>query len=125
MWTRFMDMHSGGSQKEQWPFIYIEAGYEEAVEIFKQRFGHDPHNITCSCCGDDYSVSEDESLEQLTAYDRNCQYDRNAKKWIESGGQHEYIKLKHYLKNKDCLFLDKSMLLLHKAGKGDSQNDMV
>lgn len=25
MWTRFMDMHSGGGSKEKWEYIYIEA----------------------------------------------------------------------------------------------------
>lgn len=28
MWTHFMDMHSGGGQKLDWPHIFIEAPEE-------------------------------------------------------------------------------------------------
>jgi hypothetical protein len=72
MWTRFMDMHSGGGLKEQWQFIYIEAPEDEAKIIFYNRFGHNPERVTCTCCGNDYSIEADESLKQLTGYDRHC-----------------------------------------------------
>ena len=72
MWTRFMDMHSGGSQKEKWPYIYIEAPEKEAISVFYNRFGHNPKRVTCACCGADYSISSNEDLAQLTAYDRGC-----------------------------------------------------
>lgn len=74
MWTRFMDMHSGGEQKEKWAYIIIEAPIEEAKVIFYNRFGHNPERVTCTCCGEDYSISEEESLEQITAFDRGCDY---------------------------------------------------
>ena len=74
MWTRFMDMHSGGGQKEKWPYIIIEASEREARVIFYNRFGHNPERVTCTCCGEDYSISEAESLEQITAHDRGCAY---------------------------------------------------
>jgi hypothetical protein len=77
MWTKFWDMHSGGSQKEEQQFIFIEASEDEAKAIFYNRFGHNPERVTCTCCGDDYSISEDESLEQITAYHRNCAYGEN------------------------------------------------
>jgi len=69
-----MDMHSGGGQKEEWPFIIIEAPEDEARVIFYNRFGHNPERVTCTCCGEDYSISEEDSLEQATAYDRNCEH---------------------------------------------------
>jgi hypothetical protein len=72
MWTRFMDMHSGGSCKEPQQYIYIEAPEAEAKVIFYNRFGHNPERVTCTCCGEDYSVDVAESLEQLTGYDRSC-----------------------------------------------------
>ncbi len=72
MWTRFNDMSSGGSQKEKWGSIYIEAPLEEAKTIFYNRFGHNPERVTCTCCGDDYSITEGESLEELTAFYRGC-----------------------------------------------------
>jgi hypothetical protein len=75
MWTRFMDMHSGGGMKEA-PFslIFIEAPQAEAELIFYNRFGHNPNRVSCTCCGDDYSISEDESLANITGYDRECEH---------------------------------------------------
>ena len=71
MWTSFMDMHSGGGTKEEpYEYIYIEAPENEAITIFYNRFGHNPHRVTCTCCGEDYSVSSDETLELITAYNR-------------------------------------------------------
>ena len=70
-WTRFMDMHSGGGTKEgDCEYIYIEAPEEEAKIIFYNRFGHNPERVSCTCCGDDYSISEKKSLEESTAFDR-------------------------------------------------------
>ena len=64
-WTKFMDMNSGGDLKEKWQYIYIEAPAEKAKIVFYNRFGHNPERITCTCCGEDYSISEGESIEQL------------------------------------------------------------
>lgn len=70
-WTKFWDMHSGGGAKES-PHenIYIEASEDEAVAIFYNRFGHDPNRTSCTCCGEDYSISEYESLDKATEYHR-------------------------------------------------------
>ena len=70
MWTRFMDMHSGGGQKEDFVRCYIEAPEAEAVAIFYNRFRHNPNRVTCTCCGEDYSITESETLEDATEYDR-------------------------------------------------------
>lgn len=71
MWTQFMDMHSGGGCKETpYEYIYIEALREEAEVIFFNRFGHNPNRVTCTCCGEDYSISSHEDLIQLTDYNR-------------------------------------------------------
>lgn len=61
MWTRFYDMCSGGDQKLQAEIIWVEAGEVEASEVFERVFQRDPFNVTCECCGADYSVSECES----------------------------------------------------------------
>ncbi len=95
MWTKFWDMHSGGRQKEQWARIYIEAPEQEARVIFYNRFGHNPERVTCTCCGSDYSTEEGESLLQLSAYHRGCDYaylDRNGNEvgqavaWVSGKG---------------------------------------
>lgn len=76
MWTRFMDMHSGGKTKENFDYCYIEAPESEAIEYFRTRFGHSPDDVACDCCGENYSVSEDATLQQATGFERNCEYDR-------------------------------------------------
>lgn len=74
-WTLFHDMHSGGGTKEE-PFekIYIEVPQAEAELVFYNRFHHNPYRVTCSCCGEDYSVTEYESLNEATAGERGCEY---------------------------------------------------
>lgn len=72
-WTLFWDMHSGGGTKEKdYDKIYIEAPETEAEVIFYNRFGHSPRRVSCTRCGDHYSISEEESLEQLSAFHRGC-----------------------------------------------------
>lgn len=63
MYTRFYDMSSGGSEKLDACTIWIEADEDAACGLFESIFGIDPNNVTCSCCGADYSISEYETLE--------------------------------------------------------------
>lgn len=101
-WTRFMDMHSGGRSKEKFEYLYIEAPEKEARVIFYNRFGHNPERVTCTCCGDDYSIEEEETLEQATAFERGCHFDEKAGKYVERKseryGWREYQTLEDYLK---------------------------
>lgn len=64
MRTRFMDMHSGGSKKTAFEYIYIEAPEKEAIEIFEQTFNQRPLNVACECFGENFSVSTDETLKE-------------------------------------------------------------
>lgn len=57
-WTRFFDMSSGGSNKVGPDVIWIQADEEKAVELFESIFKWDPTNVTCECCGQDYSIYE-------------------------------------------------------------------
>lgn len=66
MWTEFWDMHSGGSLKEKFHYCYIEASVKEAEIIFYNKFGHNPHRVSCTCCGSDYSVTEYKTLKNAT-----------------------------------------------------------
>lgn len=86
-WTQFWDMHSGGDQKLDWARIYIEAPKEEAIVIFYNLFGRNPKRVTCTCCGEDYAIDESDSLEQASAWHRNCDYayfDKNGKEVDEN-----------------------------------------
>jgi len=90
MWTEFNDMHSGGGQKEEYSLIFIEADEETAKIIFYNRFGHNPERVTCTCCGEDYSISEHKDLRQATAYERGCDYSKG--KYIEKKSSRGYSK---------------------------------
>lgn len=82
-WTEFWDMNSGGGRKEKWKFIYIEAPRLDAIEAFIERFGHDPENVACPCCGPNYSF-EHGTLQGLSAYHRGCAFDPLKGEWLES-----------------------------------------
>lgn len=104
-------MHSGGSTKVK-PYnkLYMEAPQRIAEIVFYNRFGRNPHRITCTCCGEDYSLSEYDSLEQASAYHRNCAYDKKEERWIEQpdtsyGSRKELISLKDYCASEDVLVI--------------------
>ena len=97
VWTQFMDMHSGGGSKLKWDYIYIEAPAGRAEEIFEEKFDRNPHNVTCDCCGSDYSVQEEKTLEQATGYHRRCEYDSKLKKYVER----QNTDMKEYYKGKE------------------------
>lgn len=103
MWTLFWDMHSGGGCKES-PFekIFIEAPEDEAKVIFYNRFGHNPERVTCTCCGEDYSVSESETFELASAYHRDCKFDRKANEYLPETGK---MTVAEYQAREDVLVL--------------------
>lgn len=70
-YTRFYDMSSGGRQKLQWSIVYVNLPETEAIQWFENKFGRNPYNVTCTCCGEDYSISSAETLEELTEFQRN------------------------------------------------------
>lgn len=95
-WTRFMDMHSGGGCKiPGGEYIYIEADSEEAARrLLMTRFGRDADNVTCDCCGADYSVDTCDTLEEATAFERRCIWLKESKSYDISTGEPlaEYLK---------------------------------
>lgn len=111
-----MDMHSWGFLKEKRAYILIEAPQEEAEVIFYNKFRHSPNRITCTCCGEDYSIDENETLEQATGYNRGCKYDDKKKKYIESPRDSwrrlsdTYIPLDVYIRSPDVLIIPKEKI---------------
>jgi hypothetical protein len=97
-WTLFWDMSSGGSQKLEWSKIYIQADEGEAKQIFEKEFDCNPDNVTCECCGSDYSISSSQSLEQLSGYHRRCEFVKN--KYVDTK---DSIPLVKYIEQKDVL----------------------
>ena len=80
-----MDMHSGGGLKHRYAYIYIEANEAEAKVIFYNRFGTNPDRVSCTCCGNDYSITSSKSLAQATAYNRGCKYITNKGYNLQTG----------------------------------------
>ena len=112
-WVHFWDMHSGGDNKiGTYEHIYIQAGLKpsataitaSATEIFERLFGRDPDNVTCSCCGNDFSIDEDDNLYQVTGYDRGCTTDSNGK-YVEYPAKtkyaRKYVSLHDYIQQED------------------------
>lgn len=91
-WTHFHDMHSGGGAKEPYGHLYIEAPEDEAARIFYAEFGHNPHRISCTCCGPDYSLTEAEDLHQASGYERNCHFNQETGLYEERQSQEAYSK---------------------------------
>lgn len=99
VWTSFSDMCSGGGEKTEYDPIYIEGDEEEACSIFEAKFNRDPRNVTCSCCGPDFSVWEhDGGLDEATLAARTCG---------PFGGDAPVIPLDEYLANPCVLVIRK------------------
>jgi len=100
-------MNSGGGHKEKWGNIFIEAPQTEAISIFFAKFGHNPTRVSCTCCGQDYSISEDKSLAQLTGFHRGCKDTSDG--YIEEQATDfchtKYQPLEEYCKNKCVLII--------------------
>lgn len=112
-WTGFWDMHSGGGQKLKWARIYIEAPETEARVIFQNRFDRNPERVTCTCCGEDYSITESTSLAQSTGYARGCDYNDVTHLYIERPGKYssKYRTLEEYEKDDSVLIVRKESIL--------------
>ena len=105
-WTVFMDMYSGGQIKQHpYEMIYIQAPMEQAKSIFISQFGHDPSEVACNCCGVNYSISEDKSLEQVTGHYRGCKLVNNEYVEVSRNSYAEYVTLDEYLKDETVLVI--------------------
>lgn len=103
MYTRLYDMHSGGDLKvPPYRFIFIEGPESLAAAVYESRYGRSIYNITCNCCGADYSIYEGMTLLEITAYDRGCRYDRIFREYrIFTTGEH----IENFLKRPDVLMI--------------------
>lgn len=103
-WTHFWDMHSGGDLKQPpYHHIYIEAAKDEACTIFYNRFNHNPYRVSCTCCGEDYSVDQYDTLEEATAHQRACTWSEQLKIWEEKGPCHQTVH--EYTQHTDVLII--------------------
>ena len=132
MFTRFMDMHSHGYAKEPQEYILIEACEADAKIIFYNRFDHNPNCVTCTCCGEDYSIQEYDTLREATAYDRGCnsvEIDKTLREWVyveEANPEQEswrpYVTLEDYLLRPSVLVIyDKDIKADDRIGEVPSE----
>lgn len=104
--VEFHDMHSGGGSKEPWGHIFIESDSEEEAKIiFYNIFGHNPERVTCTCCGEDYSISTHRDIAQATGYERGCKW--SSEGYLEEGRDERY-KPMSYLENIASEYLGKN-----------------
>jgi hypothetical protein len=62
-WTEFTDKWAGGCAKEPWDYILIQAPPKVACAVFEHVFEHHPRNISCSCCGEEYFVTQASDID--------------------------------------------------------------
>ena len=109
VWTQFWDMNSGGGLKHP-PYrqIYIGAPEEEAIRIFKDHFLDDPQDIACECCGQNYSITESEDLQQATGYQRGCDWSPRREGYIEEprSPTSPLVPLEEYVQQEDVLIIE-------------------
>lgn len=97
----------GGLKEKPYDVIYIQADGEEAKTIFYNKFKHNPERVTCTCCGQDYSISSEETLEQLSAFHRELKFDRESKLYIETDSS---ISMEDYKARKDTLIITEDQI---------------
>jgi len=113
-------------------FLRLEDQVGNIQNNYCAKCTRNPNRVTCTCCGEDYSVSEHENLEQATAYERECRsawFDKHGKEipqeeaWVPGKGcvdgaygkyveeqrveySHDpYRTLEEYLKDPSALFI--------------------
>lgn len=104
---RFFDLHSGGYGKTPYSHLYIEAPSEEmATSLFQAMTGCYPYDVTCECCGKDFSVAEEVSLDQATGFERNCAWDKYTEMYVDDEAYRiEYMTLSDFLNSGKVFFL--------------------
>lgn len=107
MWTNFHDTCIGGSTKERWNNIIIEAEQSEAIIIFKELFGHNPIDIDCVMYEQNYVPDEGELLGDVTWFDRGC-------KFINDGDESHYLEEQSNRSTNKYISLED---LMHNNGK--------
>lgn len=107
-----MDMHSGGGRKEPYAYIFIQAPEAEAKSVFYARFGHNPDRVSCTCCGADYSITQESSLTQGTAYERGCAFDDDTDTYVERPEPNykykSYVTVDEFIKRGSALIIPAS-----------------
>ena len=101
----FRDLCSGGIQKTDYKIIYIEGTMREAKRVFRQRFGRDPMNTTCPCCGRDYSIQTGADIREASRFHRGATLDENGEE-VSSNFKDEYESVDEHLERSDVIYIN-------------------
>ncbi len=112
MWYKYWDMSSGGGTKYTHTdgnlkkMIYVEAkSRDESDYIFFSITGRNADNVTCECCGEDYSVSEEKCLAQSSGYHRGCKFITNYLEEWTGKSYDTYLTLEEYINKPNVLII--------------------
>ena len=69
MYFFLYDMHSGGRQKTPYEIIIMKADNEKHLAyLFDRKFDRSIYNVTCECCGSDFSIQEFKTKKEAEEY---------------------------------------------------------
>ena len=109
VWTFFEDAYAEGNLKfKEFSWIIVQAEQEKAIEMFKAFTNVDPQRVTCTCCGQHYSIREHDSVFQATAFERSCRYDKELKCYVEAEDDfvvYGYKSLEEFLTQDNVLII--------------------
>lgn len=107
-WTLFADAYADGKLKfKAFEWIIVEGKEEDALSLFMDITNVDPKKVTCTCCGQHYSIREFDSVFQATAFERGCCYDMTLECYVEEISDFPII---HYTTVED--FIDRDNVLI-------------
>jgi len=105
--TRFEDTYTGGEQKLEYEYIYIQAPFQKAIDAFTERFGRDPRLTTCQCCGMDYDIETFQTLEEASGFERDGYWvDGEFHDEPRDPAYSQYIELEDWLERDGVLYID-------------------
>lgn len=108
-WTLFSDAYAEGFLKfKHYEFIIVEGKVEEALSMFIDMTNVDPKKVTCTCCGQHYSIREYDSVFQATAFERGCRYDNSLQCYVEEVSDFpimEYATVENFINQDNVLVI--------------------
>lgn len=119
-WTIFEDAYADGKLKfKDYEWIIVEGSEETALPLFMKMTKVDPKRVTCTCCGQHFSIREYDSVFQATGFQRSCQYDKELKSYVE---QEDDFVIAHY-KTLETFLEEDNVLIIFADGSTNKPID--
>jgi len=108
-WTLFADAYADGKLKfKSFEWIIVEGKEKDALALFMDITNVDPKKVTCTCCGQHYSIREHDSVFQATAFERGCRFDKTLECFVEEVSDFPII---HYTNVEDFIERDNVLII--------------